>query len=289
MQTGQKFNICEKCGATNPISAKFCFQCGNALRAPNQPIQCETCGTANSAVAKYCKFCGKPLFKMENRVCPRCHNTVSYNAVVCDKCHFRMPIVEEQGEQPLPMLQKNSEVEQLNASTVARYPAKAIIGNILYCVLSVLFLYLLLGIPYVIPQALLNTGIFEFFAPVSGSTELTTGFYCLKTCVESILAKGSPSLTIQTVGAAIAIILSACTATMSFIINLARIVNKNQAKKPAYAYLTVAIINAIICLIVWAYIPLGVMAYLTFGYFALLFVLSFVFKKTQEKVQELHR
>ena len=123
MQNTQNFNICEKCGATNPLSAKFCFQCGNPLRNPSQPIQCENCGTANSSVASYCKFCGKPLFREKPRTCPRCHNTVSYNAVVCDKCHFRMPIVEEQEEQPLPILQPNPDAtQQTNLSAFAKYP-----------------------------------------------------------------------------------------------------------------------------------------------------------------------
>lgn len=290
MQNTQNFNICEKCGATNPLSAKFCFQCGNPLRNPSQPIQCENCGTANSSVASYCKFCGKPLFREKPRTCPRCHNTVSYNAVVCDKCHFRMPIVEEQEEQPLPILQPNPDAtQQTNLSAFAKYPAKALVGNILYCVLSVLFLYVLLGIPYLTPQSLLNSGLFDFFAHAPGSTECTSGFYCLQICIDSIFAKGSTSLTLPIAVVSMAIILSAVTAIMSFIINLARIINKNQAKKTSYAYLFVAIINAILCLLAWSGASLGVTAYLTIAYFVLSFILSFLFKRTQEKVQALHR
>ena len=96
MPSKTNFNICPKCGAKNIISAKFCYQCGETLKDFTQPIVCKSCNTLNPSTAKYCTFCGKSLAKDTPKICPRCHSLLHSNAVVCDKCHFRLPLEETQ-------------------------------------------------------------------------------------------------------------------------------------------------------------------------------------------------
>ena len=286
MSTNKSFNICEKCGATNPLSAKFCFQCGNALPSPSQPVQCERCGTANSSVARYCKFCGKPLFKEEYRTCPRCHNTVKYDAIVCDKCHFRMPIVEEQGEKPLPMLQQNPDVVQTTTpvNLKSKYTSKSLVGNIVYCVLALLLVYLALGIPAITPQFLLNTGIFDYALTEIEGTSMG-GLSVLSFSFTSLI-NGS-DVSVYTWLLLVNILLMLGTEIMMFIINLSRIINSVPAKSPPWFYLGVFVVTLTIELIYP--LNIGIMAYLLSMLYAITFALYFVFKPKQEKVQELHR
>lgn len=48
--------ICPNCGEKNDADAKFCKNCGAALRKV-----CPGCGEQNDADAKFCKSCGKSL------------------------------------------------------------------------------------------------------------------------------------------------------------------------------------------------------------------------------------
>ena len=48
---------CPACGHENPEHAKFCSECGGALRAERV---CARCGTSNKADAKFCHECGAP-------------------------------------------------------------------------------------------------------------------------------------------------------------------------------------------------------------------------------------
>ena len=48
--------ICPGCGEKNDADAKFCKNCGAALRKV-----CPDCGEQNDADAKFCKSCGKSL------------------------------------------------------------------------------------------------------------------------------------------------------------------------------------------------------------------------------------
>ncbi len=48
--------ICPNCGEKNDADAKFCKNCGAALRKV-----CPDCGEQNDADAKFCKSCGKSL------------------------------------------------------------------------------------------------------------------------------------------------------------------------------------------------------------------------------------
>lgn len=48
--------ICPNCGEKNDADAKFCKNCGAALRKV-----CPHCGEQNDADAKFCKSCGKSL------------------------------------------------------------------------------------------------------------------------------------------------------------------------------------------------------------------------------------
>ena len=55
-ETAAQDAICPNCGEKNDADAKFCKNCGAALRKV-----CPDCGEQNDADAKFCKSCGKSL------------------------------------------------------------------------------------------------------------------------------------------------------------------------------------------------------------------------------------
>lgn len=55
-ETAAQDAICPDCGEKNDADAKFCKNCGAALRKV-----CPDCGEQNDAEAKFCKSCGKSL------------------------------------------------------------------------------------------------------------------------------------------------------------------------------------------------------------------------------------
>ncbi len=55
-QTENAGALCPACGAQNDADAKFCDNCGKALKK-----ECPGCGTQNDADAKFCDNCGTPL------------------------------------------------------------------------------------------------------------------------------------------------------------------------------------------------------------------------------------
>ena len=79
------FNICPRCGTSNSLHARYCFQCGAQLKAPQEPVVCQKCHTVNTSSANFCRTCGAGLAKMNlaTKECPKCHNTVDSQANVC--------------------------------------------------------------------------------------------------------------------------------------------------------------------------------------------------------------
>ena len=51
---------CPNCGLENPVTSKFCKNCGSKLNAPVVATQCE-CGHENAPGTKFCSACGKKL------------------------------------------------------------------------------------------------------------------------------------------------------------------------------------------------------------------------------------
>lgn len=47
---------CSKCGAEDPVRAKFCVECASALAR-----RCAWCNAENPPTAKFCLECAKPL------------------------------------------------------------------------------------------------------------------------------------------------------------------------------------------------------------------------------------
>src|SRR5581483_11191309 len=47
---------CARCQTVNPPGAKFCLECGAALR-----VRCEACGAALSPAARFCMECARPV------------------------------------------------------------------------------------------------------------------------------------------------------------------------------------------------------------------------------------
>jgi membrane protease subunit (stomatin/prohibitin family) len=71
---------CPKCGASLPLGAKFCTQCGAQFPTT---AKCPSCGTDVPTGAKFCASCGKPLGPSK---CPSCGTDVPAGAKFCASC-----------------------------------------------------------------------------------------------------------------------------------------------------------------------------------------------------------
>lgn len=82
VQNGQKVNVCSKCGAVLPTSAKFCLNCGQqVIDKSMETIICPNC-KKTVAKGKFCPECG---FKLEN-ICPKCGAKIGTDAKFCPEC-----------------------------------------------------------------------------------------------------------------------------------------------------------------------------------------------------------
>ena len=83
------FNVCSRCGGANPLSARYCYQCGFELKSPDAPVVCTKCNTVNQGVSNFCKRCGSKLPKAQSKVlCPQCSATNNSNTTFCANCGY---------------------------------------------------------------------------------------------------------------------------------------------------------------------------------------------------------
>lgn len=96
--SSNSFNICNRCGMSNPLLTKYCFQCGQPLRAAEESINCSKCSTVNVGSAKFCKTCGTLLPRPnETKTCPRCKIVVAKDLQVCVNCSYKFIDVTKSG------------------------------------------------------------------------------------------------------------------------------------------------------------------------------------------------
>ena len=75
-------NVCPKCGATLPVNAKFCLECGEKIvAAPDGSIFCPECGKT-VAKGKFCPECGHKFVS----VCPKCGAQIPDGSKFCLEC-----------------------------------------------------------------------------------------------------------------------------------------------------------------------------------------------------------
>ncbi len=84
-QQPQQVVVCPSCGNKNPVSMKFCGNCGTTL-APPAKITCPQCKTENPATMKFCGNCGKPLAAPAEIACPKCGTKNSPGTKFCGNC-----------------------------------------------------------------------------------------------------------------------------------------------------------------------------------------------------------
>ena len=84
---------CQKCGAENDPSTKFCSECGNGLvnsAIAQKTFTCQNCGKENETGTKFCADCGAKLpvssTQPRNIVCPQCDTENSLGAKHCTAC-----------------------------------------------------------------------------------------------------------------------------------------------------------------------------------------------------------
>ncbi len=84
MNGANNYNMCPRCGNSNPLTAKYCSRCGEQLRVPEEPVVCHKCHTHNSPVANFCRNCGAELkVGLETKICPKCGKEVDAHDNVC--------------------------------------------------------------------------------------------------------------------------------------------------------------------------------------------------------------
>ena len=83
------FNVCSRCGSANPLSARYCYQCGYELKSPEAPVVCTKCNTVNQGSANFCKRCGSKLPKAQSKtLCPQCSASNNASSTYCVNCGF---------------------------------------------------------------------------------------------------------------------------------------------------------------------------------------------------------
>lgn len=78
--TNQTNKICSNCGATIPINAKFCLECGAKIENRSNTIVCPNC-KKTVIKSKFCSECG---FKLST-ICPHC-GAETNGAKFCPEC-----------------------------------------------------------------------------------------------------------------------------------------------------------------------------------------------------------
>ena len=83
------YNVCSKCGTANPLMARYSYQCGTQLKAPQEPIVCPKCNTVNVSSANFCKRCGSKLLKAQStKYCPQCYTAIPSDSMYCPNCRY---------------------------------------------------------------------------------------------------------------------------------------------------------------------------------------------------------
>ena len=87
MQQGQaqQLIVCQDCGAKNPITTKFCGNCGASL-APPSKIVCPHCKAEVPANMKFCGKCGQPITAPSEINCPKCNTKNPSGTKFCGNC-----------------------------------------------------------------------------------------------------------------------------------------------------------------------------------------------------------
>jgi len=150
--------------------------------------------------------------------------------------------------------------------------------------LSVLFLYFVMGAKFIIPNFLWDSGVFNLFY-----TTTSSGLAVIIDFVNTLLAKGTPPLTTTQIVAFVVVALCVVTAIMTLIINLSRILNRQQAKKSAWWYLVLCITTSLALGYLSLTEQIGVAFYVIPIYCIITYALSFVFVQKKDKVQQLTR
>jgi membrane protease subunit (stomatin/prohibitin family) len=73
---------CPKCGTPNPITSKFCSECGGKIAAATVP--CPKCGEKVAEGAKFCANCGTTLGA--SKKCASCGAQVPASSKFCPEC-----------------------------------------------------------------------------------------------------------------------------------------------------------------------------------------------------------
>ncbi|NIP67587.1 zinc-ribbon domain-containing protein, partial [Candidatus Bathyarchaeota archaeon] len=87
-ETGEKLLMCQSCGATNPVGARFCGNCGASL-APVPKVKCPNCGAEVPSNMKFCGNCGARL-KPEEKDCPKCGAKNPTGNKFCGECGAKL-------------------------------------------------------------------------------------------------------------------------------------------------------------------------------------------------------
>ncbi len=84
-QQPQQVVVCQACGAKNPVTMKFCGNCGSSL-TPIAKVICQNCKTENPANMKFCGNCGKPLAAPAEITCAKCGTKNPTGTKFCGNC-----------------------------------------------------------------------------------------------------------------------------------------------------------------------------------------------------------
>lgn len=112
------YNVCSRCGSANPLTARYCYQCGFELKSADSPVLCSKCSTMNAASANFCKRCGSKLAKGDAKVmCPHCGFSNNAESDFCTNCGLdfntrKLPLTDSNPNRPHGQFQQKPAAAQ---------------------------------------------------------------------------------------------------------------------------------------------------------------------------------
>jgi len=99
-QQGPPERKCTRCGTSNPLSGRFCSNCGNSLERPHEP---STAPQARAPAAPAAPTQAVPLYAAQpppppsTLMCPRCRGPNSLQMSFCQFCGARLAGSQDEG------------------------------------------------------------------------------------------------------------------------------------------------------------------------------------------------
>lgn len=237
MNGANNYNVCPRCGNSNPLAARYCSRCGEQLRIPEEPVVCHKCHTHNSPVANFCRNCGAELsVGLETKLCPRCGKEVNVKDTICT-CGYSFVTYQQMAPSQVPV----AEEEKVKSKKGGRAWA------IVTLIFLLLFAYFAVAPALVRPAFLVNfdkgvvyneEGVYYGYDYIAGIVGNATRLFG----AESPL----PEYGVANLIIAVLTVLTALTMAVQLLVSFVRIFTAKRSKHLGWYWLIVGILTLVV-------------------------------------------